>query len=305
MGASEPITRVKRELNGLMLLDKPEGISSNQALQRVKWLLRAKKAGHTGTLDPLATGLLPICLGEATKFSRFQLEADKRYRVKAQFGAVSDTGDREGEITSTGVPPLLDLQSVEGGLSGFRGVIDQRPPVYSAIKKDGRRLCDYARAGIEVKPETRRVNVSQFELIELRGDQATFEISCSKGTYVRSLVVDLGEALGFGAYVLELRRLSCGGLGIDDAISLTELEQVVDDDNRMVRYLRPTEMLLEGLEPINVSLKQAARLKLGQSVELMATKDARLVALSTDGRFFGVGEQEIDGVVRPKRLLRH
>jgi tRNA pseudouridine55 synthase len=166
-------------------------------------------------------------------------------------------------------------------------------------------LCDYARAGIDVEPEVRRVNVSQFELIELAGDQATFEISCSKGTYVRSLIVDLGEALDCGAYVAELRRLSCGGLGIDDAISLAELERVADEDRCMVSYLRPTETLLEGLERLNVSLKQAARLKLGQSVNLTTTEEPRLVALSTDGCFFGVGEQEIDGVVRPKRLLRH
>jgi len=305
MGAIEKVVRVKRELNGLLLLDKPAGLSSNQALQRVKWLLRAKKAGHTGTLDPLATGLLPICLGEATKFSRFQLEADKRYRVTARFGAVSDTGDREGEIVGDGIDKPLDGEIIRSLLPRFKGEFDQRPPLYSAIKKDGRRLCDYARAGIEVEPELRQVEVSQFDLVECAHDEATFEISCSKGTYIRSLIVDLGEVLGCGAYVVQLRRLACGELGVDQAVSLSDLESFAEDDNRIMLRVLPLETLLQGVDPLQVSPEQAVRLWVGQPIMVDSVVQSRLVALSEGGRFIGVGEQEVNGRVRPTRLLKH
>lgn len=305
MAATEKIVRSKRELNGLLLLDKPRGVSSNQALQRVKWLLRAKKAGHTGTLDPLATGLLPICLGEATKFSRFQLEANKRYQVTARFGSVSDTGDCEGNIVDTGKACPADGAIINGALGAFLGKIDQRPPVYSAIKKNGRRLCDYARDGVSVEAELRQVKVSQFELLEYSGAEARFEISCSKGTYIRSLVTDLGEALGCGAHVVELRRLSSGGLSLDQAVSLPDLEAIADNDAQVLPQLLPMETLLAGVGKIELSADDAVRIQVGRPVTVDNAASSEEVALYSSGQFIGVGELNGDGTVRPRRLLKH
>jgi len=305
MELTEKPVRVKRDLNGLFLLDKPSGVSSNQALQKVKWLLRAKKAGHTGTLDPLATGLLPICLGEATKFSRFQLEANKRYRVTARFGAVSDTGDLEGEIVSTGFDVPADEDTIRDLLPQFVGKISQRPPVYSAIKVDGRRLCDYARGGIDIEPKLRQVEVSQFDLTDFTGVEATFEISCSKGTYIRSLVVDLGAALECGAHVIQLRRLAAGNLGIGQAVSLSDLESIAGNDDQVLPKLLPTETLVEGLGQLNVSAEQATRLKGGQIVSVDPPAVNQAMALFSSGRFIGVGELDADGSVRPRRMMQH
>ncbi len=305
MDATNKPTRVKRELDGLLLLDKPRGMSSNQALQRVKWLLRAKKAGHTGTLDPLATGLLPICLGEATKFSRFQLGADKIYRVVAHFGAVSDTGDCEGEVVRVSGAVAPHEQEISAALPKFIGNIDQRPPVYSAIKKNGRRLCDYARDGIVIEPELRRVKVSRFDLVKCEGSEAEFLISCSKGTYVRSLVVDLGEVLGCGAHVVQLCRLESGGLCLDDAISMQQLEAIVDDEDELGAHLLPTRTLVAGHNQLGLSAKQTARLRTGQTVEISENIPTGVVALFCEEMFIGIGEQCPDGWVQPKRLLKH
>ncbi|MBL4620983.1 MAG: tRNA pseudouridine(55) synthase TruB [Immundisolibacteraceae bacterium] len=312
MGAIEQPIRVKRDLDGLMLLDKPQGMSSNQALQRVKWLLRAKKAGHTGTLDPLSTGLLPICFGEATKFSRFQLEADKRYRVVGKFGEVSDTADREGTIVSTGVEPDLSKENVEAALIGLRGEIEQYPPRYSAIKVDGRRLCDYARDGIDVEIKPRLVRVSQFEVVdrndltilENQADQCLkFEISCSKGTYVRSLIADLGEKLGCGAHVVELVRIASGGFTLDQALTITEFEELAGSDQKLAQRLLPTDLLVTGLPKQQVSDADAVRLNMGQSVVLQQPDNSGMVALFLVDEFMGVGEL-VEGLLYPRRLLR-
>ncbi len=312
MGAIERPARVKRDLDGLMLLDKPSGMSSNQALQRVKWLLRANKAGHTGTLDPLATGLLPICFGEATKFSRFQLEADKRYRVVGKFGEVSDTADCEGEILSTGVDVDLNAELIEKCLTRFRGQIEQFPPRYSAIKVDGRRLCDYARDGIEVEIKPRSVHVSQFELVEdaracktAEGstDLFSFLISCSKGTYVRSLIADLGEALGCGAHVVELVRLASGDFKLEQALTISEFEQMAESDELLAEQLLPTDLLVAGLPQTLVSETEAGQLNMGQSVKRNEAKDCGMVALFLDEKFMGVGEH-LKGLLYPRRLLR-
>lgn len=305
MATTDTGRKNKRELNGLLLLDKPVGVTSNQALQRVKWLLRAKKAGHTGTLDPLATGLLPICLGEATKFSRFQLEANKRYLVTARFGAVSDSGDCEGQIVLTDAALPANEAIIREATTHFIGEIDQRPPLYSAIKKAGRRLCDYAREGVTVEPELRRVQVSQFELNEYRGGEARFEISCSKGTYVRSLIADLGELLGCGAYVARLRRIESGGLSVEQAVSLSELEAIVDNDEHVLGQLRPMDTLLAGVAKLELTAEQANRLLMGQIITISDPGNAGSVALYAGGQFIGVGDVNKEGVVRPKRLLRH
>lgn len=305
MSTTEKAPRVKRELNGLLLLDKPGGMSSNHALQRVKWLLRAKKAGHTGTLDPLATGLLPICLGEATKFSRFQLEADKRYQVTARFGEVTETGDAEGAPVTTGVDLPANLTVIRDRLTQFVGEIDQLPPVYSAIKKNGRRLCDYAREGIAVVPEPRRIVVTRFELLDYAAPEATFTVSCSKGTYIRSLIVDLGEALGCGAHVVQLRRLGSGNLDLEQAVSLSELESIAANGGPEVPQLLPTEMLLEGVERISISTEQVQRLRVGQAVAVDGESGSQSVALFSCARFIGVGELNVNGLLKPTRLLKH
>ena len=312
MGAIEAPARVKRDLDGLILLDKPRGLSSNQALQRVKWLLRARKAGHTGTLDPLATGLLPICFGEATKFSRFQLEADKSYRVVGKFGETSDTADCEGVIVSTGVKPTFGPEILESALSRFRGTIQQFPPRYSAIKVDGRRLCDYARDGIEIEIQSRQVHVAQFDVVALTGpdsetddqaDQFCFEISCSKGTYVRSLIADLGEALGCGAHVVKLERIASGGFNVEQALPISEFEKMAESDELLTQNLLPVNRLVAGLEKVSVTEREANRLNMGQSVVQKVTKGSGMVALFFVEKFLGVGELQ-EGVLFPRRLLR-
>ena len=209
--------RIKRDVHGILLLDKPAGMTSNQALQATKRLLQARKAGHTGSLDPLATGLLPLCFGEATKVSQFLLEADKRYQVVLRLGESTNTYDAEGEVTAVR-PVSLDRARLEQALTRFRGGIDQIPPMYSAIKQEGQPLYKLARAGITVDRPPRRVQIHEIRLLDWQDSRLELEVACSKGTYIRSLAHDLGEVLGCGAHVAALRRLGTGGFDIGQAI---------------------------------------------------------------------------------------
>ncbi|MEJ2479969.1 MAG: tRNA pseudouridine(55) synthase TruB, partial [Acidihalobacter sp.] len=217
----------RRDVHGVLLLDKPPGMSSNQALQAVKRLFNANKAGHTGSLDPLATGLLPLCFGEATKVSSFLLEADKRYRARCRLGVRTDSADAEGQvIAERSVPAELDSATIERALAPLRGDIEQIPPMHSALKHQGKRLYELARQGVEVERKPRRVRIARYELVARDGDELEFDIACSSGTYVRTLIDDLGQALGCGAHVTQLRRVSVEPFDDPKMYTLEELESM-------------------------------------------------------------------------------
>ena len=237
--------QVRRALHGVLLLDKPLGWSSNDALQKAKWLLRAEKGGHTGTLDPLATGLLPLCFGAATKFSQVSLDADKAYRATLKLGQRTSTGDLEGEVIEERAV-VTDRAAIEAACARFTGAIDQVPPMHSALKKDGKALYEYARAGVEVERAPRRVRIHTIDIVDWQDAAATvvIDVRCSKGTYIRTLAEDIGAALGCGAHLTALRRTGTGTLRIDEALTLEQLE-AMDEAEREERLLPPDALLAD------------------------------------------------------------
>lgn len=295
------MSRAGRELDGLLLLDKPRGLTSNQALQTVKRLLAAHKAGHTGSLDPIATGLLPLCFGEATKLSRFLLDADKRYWAVFRLGVSTATHDGEGEITRTR-PVAVDRSVIERALTGFTGEVEQVPPMYSALKRGGRALYQLARAGISIERAPRHVKVHAFMLRDFTGDRLEVEVSCSKGTYIRSLAHDLGEHLGCGAHVVELRRLAVGALTLDTAVTLAALEERSIEDR--TRLLQPMDAMLGAIPGVHLTALAAHYLLRGQPVSARHGEAPGWVRLYDDeNRFLGMGQVLDDGRVAPRRLL--
>ncbi len=236
-----PPRQPRRALHGVLLLDKPLGWTSNDALQKAKGILRAEKGGHTGTLDPLATGLLPLCFGAATKFSQVSLDADKRYRATVQLGQRSSTGDAEGELTAP-VPVNLSLAEVQAACAALTGEIDQLPPMHSALKHQGRALYDYARAGITVERAPRRVHIHAIDILNWQSAQLVIDVQCSKGTYIRTLAEDLGSRLGCGGYLSALRRTGCGPLGVAQAITLEALQALAEAERDAL--LLPPDRLL-------------------------------------------------------------
>ncbi len=297
-------SRRGRDISGILLLDKPVGYTSNQVLQRVKRLYNAKKLGHTGSLDPIATGLLPLCFGEATKVSRFLLDADKCYLSTFQLGQSTNTCDTEGEVISER-PVEINRKQIEQALSEFMGDIQQIPPMHSAIKRNGQPLYKLARQGIELELEPRKVTVHNLKLINLLQDACSLEleVSCSKGFYIRSLARDLGEALGCGAHVSALRRLAVGGFQINDAISLNELEGI-EDAAQLDQYLMQADDGLGHLPGVQLSPDAAYYLCRGQAVRAADSPATGWVRLYTDGmRFLGVGQVMDDGRIAPKRLF--
>lgn len=293
--------RIKRPLDGVLLLDKPAGISSNQALQQAKHLYQAAKAGHTGSLDPFATGLLPLCFGEATKFSHFLLEADKTYVATMQLGATTTTGDIEGEILSQREVKLSHAR-LEAALESFLGEIRQVPPMHSALKHEGKPLYEYARAGIEIPREARAVRIDAIDLLQLQGSQATLRVSCSKGTYIRALAEDIGRVLGCGAHLIELRREVTGGFEVDAAVTLDQLEAMTPSQRDAC--LLPPDCLLLALPAISLDVESATYLLQGQAVWKSGVKTRGLVRLyQAPEQFLGLGEIESDGKVAPRRLL--
>ena len=250
----------RRAVHGVLLLDKPLGLSSNQALQKAKWLLRAEKAGHTGTLDPLATGLLPLCFGAAAKFSQVSLEADKAYRATVQLGQRTSTGDLEGEVLQDR-PVSIDRPMLATVIARFTGSIDQIPPMHSALKKDGKALYKYARAGLEVERAARRVTVHAIDIIDWQHDQLVIDVRCSKGTYIRTLAEDIGEALGCGAHLAGLRRTGCGALSLAGAVTLDALE-AMDEPNRLA-LLQPADALLADWPSLALDGLEAGRFLTG------------------------------------------
>lgn len=296
----------RRAVNGLLLLDKPAGMSSNEALQQVKRLFNAQKAGHTGSLDPLATGMLPICLGEATKISGFLLDADKRYRMTCKLGIKTATGDAEGEVLERRSVPQLDAAQLEAALARFRGEIQQIPPMYSALKHQGERLYKLARQGQEVERAPRTVMIHELRVLRQGGDEIDLEVACSKGTYVRALAEDLGEALGCGAHVSALRRLAVGPYREPEAmITLDELRHLAADGFAALdARLLAVESALYDWPQIRLSADSAFYMRQGQAVLIPKAPTSGWVRLyDQHERFLGVGEVQDDGKVAPRRLF--
>ena len=292
-----------RDVHGVVLLDKPRGFGSNQVLQVVKRLFRARKAGHTGSLDRLASGLLPICLGEATKLSGFLLNADKRYRAGIRLGVRTTTGDAEGEVVDTRPVPALSGCAIEAALARFRGRIQQVPPMHSALKHQGQRLYKLAHQGITVEREPREVTIHRLECTRWDGDRIEVEVECSKGTYVRTLSEDLGEALGTTAHVDELRRVGSGPFGEDGMVSLETLEAAAGS-GLLDQRLTPMEAVLSAWPAVSLSPNVAWHLLQGQPVQVPRAPTQGWVRLhAADGRFVGVGEVLDDGRIAPRRLI--
>lgn len=295
-----------RDVNGILLLDKPSGITSNDALQQVKRLYFARKAGHTGSLDPLASGVLPICMGEATKVSAFLLDADKYYRVRCQLGVRTSTGDAEGEVLETRAVAGYSRQQLEAVLEQFRGSIEQIPPMYSALKHQGQRLYKLARQGVEVERQPRSVQIHTLKLTGQGDDWIDIEVHCSKGTYVRTLVEDIGEKLGCGAHVSALRRTGVGPYDDSGLVSIAALEQLKQDDlAAMDRLLLPIESALTQWPDVSLSSDAAFYLQQGQAVLVPHAPTSGWVRLyQRDHTFLGMGEILDDGRVAPRRLMK-
>lgn len=292
---------VKRKVDGVLLLDKPVGLSSNIALQQAKRLYRAEKAGHTGTLDPFATGLLPLCLGEATKFSQFLLDADKEYLAEVKFGVRTSSGDPEGDVIAER-PVNLDRSDLQAALAGFMGEIEQVPPMHSALKHGGRPLYEYARKGIEIERKPRRVVVRELEVVSFSADQCCLRVHSGKGFYVRALADDLGEVLGCGAHLQGLRRTGVGPFRIEQAQTLKDLNEI--DEAAREKRLMPADIMVEALMPLPLDVEAAWQICHGQPIwlpKLTLGNQFRLYA--PDGRFLGVGEVNQDGKVAPRRLV--
>jgi tRNA pseudouridine55 synthase len=289
-------------IHGVLLLDKPARLTSNAALQRVRLLFGRLKAGHTGTLDPLATGLLPICLGEATKFSFSMLDADKSYEAVIRLGFMSSTGDAEGAIREAGVPDF-GVDKLHEVVRAFTGPILQLPPMHSALKKDGRPLYAYARAGIEVERRVRNVLIKSLQINDLKRDMLSITVVCSKGTYIRVLAQDIGEALGCGGYLSALRRTRIADLDVASAIGLEELEK----SGPVVGATRvlPVDLLVSAYPALRLDSAQAKRVSTGlevrPAVEAVQPGPVRLYGPS--GIFLGLGEGRSSGTVVPKRML--
>ena len=296
-----------RNVNGVLLLDKPTGMTSNAALQVVKRFFNANKAGHTGSLDPLATGMLPICLGEATKISGFLLSADKRYHATCRLGVTTNSGDADGEVLRTRPVSGIDEARVREVLAGFVGRIMQVPPMHSAIKRDGTPLYKLAHQGIEVEREAREVTIHELKLASLQGDELQIDVSCSKGTYIRTLAEDIGEALGCGAHITALRRVSVGSLDNVAQHTLAELEQIaeLEGPEGLDKLLLPMDDALPDWPAVRLSEDASFYLSKGQPVFVPQLKDRGWVRLyASNERFLGLGAVLDDGRVAPKRLLQ-
>ena len=300
------VKRIRRNVSGIILLDKPKGFSSNAALQKVRWLLNAEKAGHTGSLDPLATGVLPLCFGEATKFSQYLLDADKGYETLMQLGVTTTTADAEGDVLEER-EVTVGRAEIEAALPAFRGPIRQVPPMYSALKRDGQPLYKLARAGEVVEREPRSVTINRLELLAVDGTQARLDVACSKGTYIRTLVEDLGHVLGCGAHVAELRRTQAGPFSLAQTVTLEQLEQVhADGGNEAVdQFLLPSDSGLEHWPLVHFTEHSSFYWLHGQPVRAPDAPQFGMVRVQDhNGRFIGIGEVSEDGRIAPRRLIR-
>ncbi len=294
-------------IDGVVLLDKPAGMSSQGVVTAVKRAFNAEKAGHTGTLDPMATGLLPICLGEATKYSQDLLEADKTYIAQVKFGQRTDTGDAEGlVIEELPLPAFANNAAIKAALDSllpaFSGPISQVPPMYSALKRDGKPLYEYARAGVELERAPRDITIHAIRWTNINWPEATLEVSCSKGTYIRVLAEDIGKVLGCGAHLVGLRRTEVGHLTLEQSFTIDSIKKGLQDSSN---YILPVDALLQTLPHLTVDEQQAKRLEMGQRVPLNLPSIEALVriyrATAAPHNFIGTGDWRF-GVLHPKRL---
>ena len=295
-----------RKVNGILLLDKPVGISSNAALQEAKHLFKAAKAGHTGNLDPLASGLLPLCFGEATKMSAYLLDADKVYIGTCKLGVRTSSADAEGEVIETREVPELTEAQVEAVLGNFRGEIEQIPPMHSALKQNGQPLYKLARQGIEVERKPRQVTIYKLELQEMGADELKLYVHCSKGTYIRTLVEDIGEALGCGAHLSQLRRTKVGPFHEEGMITLDDLHQQAEEQGAesLDQHLLPLDSALGDYPEIKLTENSLFYVKQGQAVQVPQAPTSGWVRLcDSAGEFIGVGAVLDDGRIGPKRLI--
>ncbi len=294
-----------RDVDGILILDKPIGVSSNQALQRVRRLLRARKAGHCGSLDPLATGVLPICLGEATKFSSYLLGADKSYRALCRLGQTTTTGDAEGEVVETAAV-CVDAGQVEELLPRFVGEIEQVPPMYSALKHQGKRLYQLAREGKQVERQPRRIEIFHLELLSFDGENMEIDVSCSKGTYIRTLAEDIGKRLGCGAHLAALHRSRVGAFDECDAVTMEHLQSLRQPpgENRLEQLLLPVGAALADFPEVVLNASDSLDIRCGKRVDAGVCKVSGLCRLSSEeGVFIGLGEVAAGGELKAKRLM--
>lgn len=302
--AMAAVKREVRDVDGLLILDKPSGFTSNKCLQQVKHLLRAAKAGHTGALDPLASGVLPLCFGEATKVSQFLLDSDKAYRARIKLGVTTTTGDSEGEVLATAPVPTFSDEQIEAVLARFRGVITQQPSVYSALKQNGVPLYKLAREGKEITPKFRDVTIHSLQLLAHTSDELEIEVSCSKGTYIRTLAEDIGRTLGTGAHLTALRRLKAGPFTLAQSLTMEEMVQLATGGALDARLLAP-DLAIADLPEVRLDAEQARRLRQGQLVSMNGADAAPDVRVYHGTEFVGIGELRADGVLAVKRLLKY
>lgn len=294
--------RIKRNVNGILLLDKPLGFSSNQALQKVKWLFQAAKAGHTGTLDPLATGLLPICLGEATKFAQYVTDADKTYVATIKLGVTTTTGDAEGEVLSIR-PVNITQDQFTTAAQQFTGEISQMPPMYSALKFEGKALYEYVREGVDIARQARLITIKSIVVNEFLADVAQITVTCSKGTYIRTLAEDIGTALGCGAHLIGLRRTATAGYQLSQAMTIEQLEAMPMEARDA--QLLPVDSAIAGLPEVALSADAAYFLMQGQAVwQAGKVPEGELRIYDENEQFLGLGFLQSDGKIAPKRLIQ-
>ncbi len=303
-----PFNRKGRQLTGIFLLDKEKGVSSNKALQQIKHLFGADKAGHTGSLDPLATGVLPICFGQATKFSRFLLDSRKSYETTIRLGITTESGDAEARVVKKRSTDFLNMDLVESVLKMYRGKIQQIPPMFSALKVDGERLYKLARKGITIDREPRDIEIYELNLLSLTGNEAKFFIRCSKGTYVRTLVEDIGESIGCGAHVRELRRLQVSSFSIEDCITLDSIKGLRQKYELLDAKLLPVDSALVGWPRISVPEQSQISLKHGKTISVESLAPLGLVTIYSKNsnrrsEFLGIGEFRANGHLLPKKML--
>ena len=294
------VKKTWKQVDGVLLLDKPLGMGSNDALQKARRLFSAAKGGHTGTLDPLATGLLPLCFGEATKFSADLLDADKVYEADIQMGVTTDSGDAEGQVIATAAVNL-EIGQISAVLERFVGDISQVPPMHSALKRDGRPLYELARQGIEVEREARAVTIHRIDLLAFAGDRLQVRVACSKGTYIRVLAADIGLALGCGAHLAGLRRSGVGDLTLAGSVTLAQLDALPEADR--LAFLQPVDALLQSLPSVQLDGEAAQRFRHGNPVDLPAGLAGK-IRVYADGRLIGVGEPGRENRLWPKRLVQ-
>jgi tRNA pseudouridine55 synthase len=295
-----------RDITGIVIIDKPTGHSSNHVLQQVKRLFDARKAGHTVSLDPLASGVLPVCLGEATKLSGYLLDADKQYAVTCKLGITTDSGDADGEMVSEQPVPDFDEAQLNAILVGFIGEQEQVPPMFSALKHQGQPLYKLARQGVEVERKARRITIYQIDLLDCNSDSFTLSVRCSKGTYIRTLVEDISLKLGTGGHVTMLRRTGVAGYSLSDAVSLEQLTAMREEDglSALDEQLEAAEDALPDWPVVNLDEKASKTLSYGQHVQsTLPFKRANVRLFDQNEKFMGLGEMTADGVIKPKRLF--